>query len=118
MALNHASPGQALDVRPFGARLLTEKTAALFKSRDFELMRLVLLAGKSFPPHKVAGDITIHCLEGTLAVGLTVELANTTVTLAAGELLFLEGNALHGVTALSDASALVTIALKPGSARP
>ena len=112
MALNHASPGQALDVRPFGARLLTEKTAALFKSRDFELMRLVLLAGKSFPPHKVAGDITIHCLEGTLAI----ELADTSVHLAAGELLFLEGNALHGVKALTDASALVTIALKPATA--
>lgn len=114
MALTHATPGQALDVRPLGTRLFTEKTSALFKSRDFELMRLVLLAGKSFPPHKVAGEITIHCLEGELAV----ELDGGMVSLHAGELLFLEGNLPHGVKAVTDASALVTIALKPGCGRP
>jgi 2-polyprenyl-6-methoxyphenol hydroxylase-like FAD-dependent oxidoreductase len=71
MALSHASPGQALDVRPLGARLATGKTAALFKSRDLEVLRLV-----------------------------------------AGELVFLAGDAIHGVKAVADATALVTIALK------
>jgi quercetin dioxygenase-like cupin family protein len=109
MALPHALSGQPLDVRPLGARLATEKTSALFKSKDLEVMRLVLLAGKSLPPHQVPGEITIQCLEGSLGI----ELEGTTVRLAAGELLFLAGGVLHGVEALSDATALVTIALKP-----
>jgi quercetin dioxygenase-like cupin family protein len=108
MALSHASPGQALDVRPLGARLATGKTAALFKSRDLEVLRLVLESGKSLPPHKVPGEITIHCLEGSL----DVELEDKTVRLVAGELVFLAGDAIHGVKAVADATALVTIALK------
>jgi quercetin dioxygenase-like cupin family protein len=109
MALQHASSGQTLDVRPLGARLTTERTAALFKSADLEVMRLVLLAGKALPPHRVPGEITIHCIEGSL----DIELDDVTVRLEAGELLFLAGNAMHGVSALTDTSALVTIALKP-----
>ena len=108
MALQHASPGQALDVRPLGDRLPAEKTSALFKSLDLEVMRLVLLAGKALPPHRVPGEITIHCLEGSL----DVQLDDATVRLEAGELLFLARNAMHGVKAVTDASALVTIALK------
>lgn len=72
-------------------------------------MRLVLLAGKALPPHRVPGEITIHCIEGRL----DIELDDVTVRLEAGELLFLAGNAMHGVSALTDTSALVTIALKP-----
>ena len=108
MALSHAVPGQVLDVRPFGARLSSEKTVALFKSNDLEVMRLVLPAGKSLPPHKVAGEITIHCLEGALEI----ELPHSSVKLTAGELVFLAGGEMHGVTAVTDASALVTIALQ------
>ena len=61
------------------------------------------------PPHKVPGEITIQCLEGSLGI----ELEGTTVRLDAGELLLLAGNATHGVRAVTDATALVIIALKP-----
>lgn len=108
MAIPHATPGQAIDVQPFGTRLRDEKTAALFKSEDLELMRLVLPAGKSLPPHKVAGEITIQCLEGRIDV--TAE--GRSHVLGAGQLLYLQCGALHGVTALQDASALVTVALR------
>ena len=60
--------GEAIDVKPLGARLAHTKTVALFKSKDLELMRLVLLAGRSLPPHKVAGEITIQCIEGSIEV--------------------------------------------------
>lgn len=108
MALPHASSGQSLDVRPLTDRLSSSKTAALFKSEDLEVLRLILLAGKSLPPHRVPGEITIHCLEGNLEV----QLDDTTVSLDAGKLLFLAGNVTHGVKAVTDASALVTIALR------
>ena len=108
MAIPHATPGQAVDVQPLGPRLATEKTAALFKSQDLEVMRLVLPAGKVVPPHKVPGEITVHCIEG--AIDVTVD--GQSRVLRAGHLLYLPGNVVHGVTALEDASALVTIVVR------
>ena len=108
MAIEHALSGQAIALQPFGSSLSTEKTTALFKSNDLEVVRLVLLAGKSLPPHKVPGEITIQCVEGALDV--TAE--GKSRVLRAGHLLYLPGNVLHSVTALEDASALVTVALK------
>ena len=107
MALTHAMPGQVVDVAPLGARLAQATTIALFKSRDLEVLRLVLRAGKSLPPHKVPGEITVQCIEGCIDV--TVDGASH--VLHAGQMLYLAGGAVHGVVALEDASALVTIAL-------
>jgi quercetin dioxygenase-like cupin family protein len=56
----------------------------------------------------VAGEITIHCIEGCLDV--TAE--GRSHVLRAGQLLYLLGHVPHGVTALEDSSALVTVALK------
>lgn len=112
MAMPHATAGQIIDARPLGLGLATEKTVALFKAQDLEVMRLVLQAGKSLPPHQVAGEITIHCIEGVL----DVTTDGRSHVLRAGQLLFLVGGALHGVKALEDASALVTIALRKPAA--
>ena len=107
MSILHAQEGQAINVAPFGRELNTRRTVALFKSAQIEVIRLVLATGKSMPQHKLAGDITIQCLEGRLHV-----LWNGTSTeLLPGELLFLLGHMPHSVTALEDASALVTIVL-------
>jgi quercetin dioxygenase-like cupin family protein len=107
MAIPHALPGEPVNVQPLGARLASEKTAALFKSEQLEVIRLNLLAGKALPPHSVPGEITIQCIEGEIDV--TVDGGSH--LLAAGQLLFLEGGASHGVVALRDSSALVTIVL-------
>jgi quercetin dioxygenase-like cupin family protein len=108
MAIPHAAPGETIDVRPLGIDLAGAKTTALFKSEDLEVMRLVLMAGKSLPPHKVPGEITIQCIEGRI----DVTAGGKSHLLAAGHLLLLSGNVVHGVAALEDSSALVTIALK------
>lgn len=108
MAIPHAQPGQTVDVSPLGPRLPGERTSALFKTESLEVMRLVLGAGKALPPHKVAGEITIQCIEGRIDV--TCE--GRSHVLGAGELLYLSGHAMHGVVALEDSSALVTIVLK------
>lgn len=107
MAIPHALPGQVVDVLPLGARLAEHKTTALFKASNLEVMRLVLRAGKSLPPHKVAGEITIHCIEGTMLVSVE----GVEHELKAGQLLYLEGNVVHGVQAVEGVSALVTLAL-------
>ena len=113
MAIEHAQPGQPVNVSPLGPQLASAKTVALFKSGQLEVIRLVLQAGKALPPHKVPGEITIHCLEGRMAVGAD----GTRHVLAAGQLLYLGGGVVHDVTALDDASALVTIVLQPAGAR-
>lgn len=111
MALPHAHSGEVVDVRPLGDRLAGEKTVALFKAEDLEVMRLVLAAGKSLPPHRVPGEITIQCIEGSLEVSAE----NRSHVLHAGQLLYLSGGVMHGVLALQDCSALVTVALRKQS---
>ena len=107
MAIPHAQSGQVIDVRPLGPSLTDERTVALFKTDDLEVMRLVLKAGKSLPPHKVAGEITIQCLEGRIDVTLDGESR----VLEVGQLIYLARDVLHGVVSIEDSSVLVTIAL-------
>jgi quercetin dioxygenase-like cupin family protein len=106
MAIPHAQPGQPVDISAAASPGLLSSTA-LFKSRDLEVIRLLIGAGKGMPVHRVPGEITIQCVSGHLEVGLEDGLA----TLQPGQLLYLEGDAMHSVTALTDACALVTIAL-------
>jgi len=108
MAIPHALPAQAIDVHPFGPRLASEKSVALFKSDDLEVIRMVLPAGKRMPEHRVAGGMVLHCLEGRLQV----EIGDAAHALGAGQLLHLPGNVAHAVCALEDASALLTLVLR------
>lgn len=108
MALKHADPGQVIDLTPYGAALAQKQSVALFKSEDLEVMRLVLLAGKTMPSHDVEGEITLQCLEGSVEVST----AGATHILDAGRLMYLPGRAPHSLFALENASVLVTVALK------
>ena len=107
MAISHAAPGQAIDLLPAVGAADGARTVALFKSRDLEVIRLVLPAGKSLPPHKVAREITIQCVSGALAVNTAAGRHE----LKAGQLLFLDREAVHDVRALEDVTALVTVVL-------
>jgi quercetin dioxygenase-like cupin family protein len=107
MSISHALSGEAIDVKPFASKLPEQRTVALFKSDQLEVIRLVLAEGKAMPTHRVAGEITIQCLEGELDVVIYDERT----LLQAGQLLFLHGDVPHSVTARSHASALVTIVL-------
>ncbi len=107
MAISHVTSGEIVDVRAFGSELASHRTSALFKTSTLEVLRLVLLAGKSMPPHKVAGEITLQCLEGL--VELTVE--GQVQKLAMGQLVFLSGGVMHSLIAIEDSSVLVTILL-------
>ncbi len=108
MSIPHALSGQPIAVSAFGAALAEQRTVALFKSDQLEVIRLVLAAGKSMPMHKVSGEITIQCIEGTLEVGVNGD----STLLQAGQLMFLLGEVPHSVTARTPASALVTIVLQ------
>ena len=107
MSIPHALPCQPVAVAPFGSSLPEQRSVALFKSDQLEVIRLVLPAGKTMPTHKVAGELTIQCLEGVL----DVEVSGDFTLLAAGQMMFLHGEVPHSVTAREHASALVTIVL-------
>lgn len=106
MAIPHAHPGQPVNISAAASPGVLTSTA-LFKSRDLEVIRLLMGAGKGMPPHRVPGEITIQCVSGHLEVGLD----DGPAVLQSGQILYLEGDAMHSVTALTDACALVTISL-------
>jgi quercetin dioxygenase-like cupin family protein len=56
----------------------------------------------------VPGEITVQCIEGS--IDITTE--GRSHVLQAGQLLYLSGGVTHGVIALQDSSALVTVALR------
>ena len=109
MALQHAPPGDVIDVRPLGIRLATAKTTTLVKTEKIELIRLVMRADKELAEHKAPGEVTVQCLEGRIAfraLGQTHELT-------AGQLLYLPAGQPHSVKCVEDASFLLTILLHP-----
>lgn len=108
MAIPHANPGDVIDIRPLGAALATSKTSTLLKSKNIEVVRLVMTTGKEIAEHKAPGEITVHCLEGKVAftaLGQTHELT-------AGQMLYLIAGEPHAVRCIDDASCLLTILLK------
>ena len=107
MALTHSLAGAPVACRPLGAALRATPTHALIKTGQLELMRVVLAAGRSLPPHSVAGEITVQCIEGS--VWLRAEAG--VHLLAPGDLVLLSGGDRHALEAVEDSSLLVTVVL-------
>jgi quercetin dioxygenase-like cupin family protein len=107
MAISHAKPGEVVDLRPLGIALATTKTTTLVKTRDMELIRLVVPAAKEIPTHKAPGEITVQCLEGRVA--FTAD--GRAQELVAGQLLYLTAAEPHALKGIEDSSVLVTILL-------
>jgi quercetin dioxygenase-like cupin family protein len=105
MAIRHAKAGEVVDLQPLGEGLRNARTTALVKSDAFEAVRLIVPAGKEIPPHQVSGQITLHCLEGHVLLGLS----DSTLELSAGQWVYLDGGARHSVTGIEDSSVLLTI---------
>jgi len=107
MALYHAKPGEIVDLKPIGLGLKEATTAAIVKTNHFETIRLIIHAGAEIPQHKVADEITLHCLEGHVELGVHP----TPIALRTNEWVYLEGGAPHSVRAIEDSSLLLTIFL-------
>ena len=110
MALNHTPSGQVVSVLPLGNRLAQASSSAILKAGQLEVMRVVLLAGKSMREHHTPGEATVQCIEGTV----DFKAGGTTQLLRAGDLVHLQPRALHALTAVENASLLVTLCLAPG----
>ncbi len=101
MAIEHAEHGQVIDLNTFQ----TEKSAALVKTDQFEVIRVVVDVEKPLPPHKVEGPITVQCLSGQCTFFVDKEPRK----LGPGAWLFLNGGSTHAVEASESTSLLVTI---------
>lgn len=111
MAQAHAQPGDVVRLQPFGDRLGAQRTTAILKAEQLELVRLVLPAGSRLREHSAPGEITVLCIEGRILFGTP---AGEQV-LEAGDLIHLPRGEPHHLSALVDASALVTLCIaKPG----
>ena len=108
MAIQHAVSGEPVSVLPPVNAAGERQTVALFKTQELEVMRVVLLKGRSMPAHKVAGDITVQCLEGAICF----HSDGKDQVLASGDMLYLAGGVVHSLTAIEDACALVHIVLR------
>ncbi|MGV8891816.1 MAG: cupin domain-containing protein [Burkholderiaceae bacterium] len=107
MALTHATSGTITDLRPMGEKCAIFSSIALIKTPQLEVMRLTLPRGKSMPAHKVVGETTVQCLEGSVAFTVHGQIQ----TLRAGDMIFLAGDEMHALEALENASVLITILL-------
>jgi len=105
--VSHARPGEVVDVRPLGAELPSTKTKALVKTKEVEVIRMVVPAGKEIPTHQAKGEMVVQCLEGRIEF----TALGTTQSLGAGQLCYLPKHEAHSVKGLEDASLLVTILL-------
>jgi quercetin dioxygenase-like cupin family protein len=109
MAIPHASSGEVIDIRPLGGQVRESQTITLVKTDRLEIIRLMLPAGKEIPAHKVAGPITVQCLEGRAQF----YAHDNWLSLSAGQLIYLDGERSHALKGIEDASLLVTIQLLP-----
>jgi quercetin dioxygenase-like cupin family protein len=96
-----------MDVRPLGTALASSRTTTLAKTDKLEIIRLVIPKGKDIPEHRVSGGITVQCLEGHVVFKIGPQGRD----LAAGQLLYVDGNQPHSLQAVEDSSVLVTIML-------
>jgi quercetin dioxygenase-like cupin family protein len=107
VALKHARAGEPVDLSPLGTRLQEARTEAIVKSSSFEAVRLVVHAGRVIPTHKVPGQITLHCLEGRVELGID----DSSLELGPNEWVYLDGGEPHSVRGIEDSSLLLTILL-------
>ncbi|RPH62372.1 MAG: cupin [Burkholderiales bacterium] len=109
MALQHATSGEVVEVRPRGSRIGDAPSTAIVLDGNIEVMRLMLPTGKSVSEHAVAGPMTLHCLEGAV----DVRAYGSSRPMRAGDLMYLAGGVPHALYAIEDAFVLATVVRLP-----
>ncbi len=76
-------------------------------------IRILLKKGQEMKEHKTPYAIVIHLLEGAIEFGVNGEVSKLTK----GDILTLEGNIPHNLTASEDSSVRLTLSKQDGAAR-
>jgi len=107
MSIPKAMPNEIIDLMKGMDAIAEQKTTSLFKSNQFEVIRMMLPKGNIIAEHKAPGEITVQCLAGRIAFtsdGKTHELSP-------GQMLYLTAGQPHALEAKEHSSVLVTIML-------
>ncbi len=107
MALPHTPSSEVVRIAPLGTALPGSVTAAILKATELEIVRVVVLAGKTLPQHQVPGEITLLCIEGEVQL----QTPGSEQALHPGDFVHLAGGTPHAITGTTDASLLLTISL-------
>jgi quercetin dioxygenase-like cupin family protein len=107
MAQARTESGQVASIAPLRAQLRSSRTAALLKAQQLEVVRLVLPAGKALPEHAAPGEITVQCIEGCIEF----TTPSGAQRMRAGDFIHLHAGVPHALSAIDDASLLLTICL-------
>lgn len=102
MAIHHCLSGEVSRLRAIDDP--AARTVALAKTASFEAIHLVVRAGESIAPHRVAGSMTLYCIAGYVRID-----GASPPDLRTGDWLFLDPGAQHAVRAIVDSALLLTI---------
>jgi quercetin dioxygenase-like cupin family protein len=105
---------EVVRVLPLGERFSDAHTAAILKSEQLEIVRLVLPAGKSLREHQAPGEISLQCIEGKVELSVP----SGTHELGPGDLIHLRSQVPHSLRALLDSSLLLTLCVVRSPAQP
>lgn len=104
------NPGEIVDARRAGPALTKTRSEKLVRTAEFEIIRLLVPAGKEIAEHKSPGTLVVECREGRVAFTALGKTQN----LEPGQLLFLPAGSPHSLKGLEDASLLLTVFLPKG----
>lgn len=108
MTTHHAEPNEIIDLETWAMDMPTEKSKVIIRTKDMELARLVIPAGKEFKEHQVSGPITVQCVKGDI----TFTAEGQSQDLKPGQLVYLLADVPHDLVAKTDSIILLTIIFK------
>lgn len=105
MAQRKIKPGEVVNLYSPPTDLPEDATLALMKTRDMEVIRMVLPKEKDITEHSVDGQISVQCLEGKTEFYVDGEKH----LLTSGDWLYLSRSQSHSLKAIRDSILLITI---------
>lgn len=105
MAQRKIQPSEVINLYSLPSDLPEDATLALMKTRDMEVIRMILPKEKDVTEHSVDGQISVQCLEGKTEFYVEDEKH----VLTSGDWLYLSRNQPHSIKAIRDSILLVTI---------
>ena len=105
MTKGHVESGEVINLNTLKDGMSEESTFALVKTRDMEVIRMVIPRGKDIMEHSVEGEVSVQCLKGEIIFQIGQEAR----TLTDDDWLYLSRNQEHALHAKKDTILLVTI---------
>lgn len=109
MNKGHVKSGEVINLDTLKEGMSERSTFALIKTKDMEVIRMVLPRGKDIMEHSVEGEISVQCLQGNVIF----QVADSAIELSENDWLYLERNQPHALHAKEDTILLVTILFNP-----